>query len=170
MVLTIGFEPMTSSLPRKCSTCWAMWAKQEACTVNLCICSINCPKCHINKQTTFRFLKVERVAGIEPASLAWKAKVLPLNYTRALTVVISNNSIPRRSGWWWGKDSNLRRHSRQIYSLIPLTAWVPHPINSNYILSLQDLFLKRVNSFWCRHEESNSGPSHYKWAALPAEL
>jgi hypothetical protein len=25
---------------------------------------------------------VERVAGIEPASLAWKAKVLPLNYTR----------------------------------------------------------------------------------------
>ena len=73
---------------------------------------------------------MERVAGIEPASLAWKAKVLPLNYTRALTVVISNNSIPRRSGWWWGKDSNLRRHSRQIYSLIPLTAWVPHPKNS----------------------------------------
>ena len=82
----------------------------------------------MNKQTTFRFLKVERVAGIEPASLAWKAKVLPLNYTRALTIVISNNSIPRRSDWWWGKDSNLRRHSRQIYSLIPLTAWVPHPI------------------------------------------
>ena len=25
---------------------------------------------------------LERVAGIEPASLAWKAKVLPLNYTR----------------------------------------------------------------------------------------
>lgn len=25
---------------------------------------------------------MERVAGIEPASLAWKAKVLPLNYTR----------------------------------------------------------------------------------------
>ena len=88
----------------------------------------NCPKCYMNKQTTFRFLKVERVAGIEPASLAWKAKVLPLNYTRALTIEISNNSIPHRSNWWWGKDSNLRRHSRQIYSLIPLTAWVPHPI------------------------------------------
>ena len=44
----------------------------------------------MNKQTTFRFLKVERVAGIEPASLAWKAKVLPLNYTRALTIVIKN--------------------------------------------------------------------------------
>jgi len=25
---------------------------------------------------------VEREAGIEPASLAWKAKVLPLNYSR----------------------------------------------------------------------------------------
>lgn len=26
--------------------------------------------------------KLERVAGIEPASSAWKAEVLPLNYTR----------------------------------------------------------------------------------------
>jgi hypothetical protein len=33
--------------------------------------------------------KLERETGIEPASLAWKAKVLPLNYSRrqnALTV------------------------------------------------------------------------------------
>ena len=28
---------------------------------------------------------MERVTGIEPASRAWKALVLPLNYTRALT-------------------------------------------------------------------------------------
>jgi hypothetical protein len=27
----------------------------------------------------------ERVAGIEPAYLAWKANVLPLNYTRSLS-------------------------------------------------------------------------------------
>ena len=27
--------------------------------------------------------KVERVAGIEPACAAWKAAVLPLNYTRS---------------------------------------------------------------------------------------
>ncbi len=26
--------------------------------------------------------RLEREAGIEPASLAWKAKVLPLNYSR----------------------------------------------------------------------------------------
>ena len=29
-----------------------------------------------------------------------------------------------RHYWWREKDSNLRRQSRQIYSLIPLTAWV----------------------------------------------
>ena len=27
--------------------------------------------------------------------------------------------------WWAGKDSNLRRHSRQIYSLLRLTASLP---------------------------------------------
>ena len=30
-----------------------------------------------------------------------------------------------RNSWWRGKDSNLRRQSRQIYSLIPLTAREP---------------------------------------------
>lgn len=36
-----------------------------------------------NNLTMFRIQK-KRVAGIEPALLAWKAKVLPLNYTRLL--------------------------------------------------------------------------------------
>ncbi len=52
--------------------------------------------------------------GIEPTPSAWKAEVLPLNYTRKLYRL-----------WWRGQDSNLRRLSRQIYSLLPLTAWVP---------------------------------------------
>jgi hypothetical protein len=30
-----------------------------------------------------------------------------------------------RPEWWRGKDSNLRRQSRQIYSLLPLATWVP---------------------------------------------
>jgi hypothetical protein len=34
------------------------------------------------KIQTVTLKTLERVAGIEPASLAWKAKVLPLNYTR----------------------------------------------------------------------------------------
>ena len=29
--------------------------------------------------------------------------------------------------WWWGEDLNLRRLSRQIYSLIPLTTREPLP-------------------------------------------
>ncbi len=32
---------------------------------------------------------------------------------------------PRPCEWWAGKDSNLRRHSQQIYSLPRLTASVP---------------------------------------------
>ena len=55
--------------------------------------------------------------GIEPTQSAWKAEILPLNYTRVPTNKPNKN--------WRGKDSNLRRLSRQIYSLLPLTARVP---------------------------------------------
>ena len=55
---------------------------------------------------------IERVAGIEPASSAWKAEVLPLYHTRIKLI-------------WRGQDSNLRRQGQQIYSLPSLTAWVP---------------------------------------------
>ena len=66
--------------------------------------------------------------GIEPTSLAWKAKVLPLNYTRntieyPLPPVAGSSHI--HSSWWRGEDSNLRRLSRQIYSLIPLATREP---------------------------------------------
>jgi hypothetical protein len=53
--------------------------------------------------------------GIEPTRSAWKAGVLPLNYTRGLVT----------QEWGRGEDSNLRRQSRQIYSLIPLAAREP---------------------------------------------
>ena len=59
---------------------------------------------------------MERVMGIEPTQLAWKAKVLPLNYTRKDGGFVI---------WWRGEDSNLRRQSRQIYSLIPLATREP---------------------------------------------
>ena len=63
MVPTAGLEPATSALPRKCSTA-------ELCGPDSCntICSQH----------------MERVMGIEPTPSAWKAEVLPLNYTRAL--------------------------------------------------------------------------------------
>ena len=105
---------------------------------------------------------LERVMGIEPTSSAWKAEVLPLNYTRetagtraewrgprplvkpsgtspaasnrfpsgkALRACPKTSSLgPRHSSlfvWWRGEDSNLRRRSRQIYSLIPLATREP---------------------------------------------
>ena len=86
--------------------------------------------------------------GIEPTPSAWKAEVLPLNYTRitrTLTagnpatshtlathdppsypphcLVSSKSSLVARR--WRGEDSNLRRLSRQIYSLIPLATREP---------------------------------------------
>jgi hypothetical protein len=108
--------------------------------------------------------------GIEPTSSAWKAEVLPLNYTRRIRVschllcggggrIYSGHPALRPPGrraargvrnrsrrfreppsvlilplsnkrkipniWWRGEDLNLRRLSRQIYSLIPLTAREP---------------------------------------------
>jgi hypothetical protein len=94
--------------------------------------------------------------GIEPTPSAWKAEVLPLNYTREhrepqpagqtgpghhrpshpepghRVVARPQPSGPDgtaqrtlESCWWRGEDSNLRRLSRQIYSLIPLTAREP---------------------------------------------
>ena len=43
-------------------------------------------------------LRLERVAGIEPASSAWKAEVLPLNYTRRLdTLVVGEGFEPSKA-------------------------------------------------------------------------
>ena len=38
-------------------------------------------------------LKLEREAGIEPASLAWKAKVLPFNYRRRSNSLLLNQLL-----------------------------------------------------------------------------
>ena len=57
---------------------------------------------------------MERETGIEPASLAWKARVLPLNYSRIastariarfakMTLVAVFNTTYH---WWRGLDSN----------------------------------------------------------------
>ncbi len=130
-------------------------------------------------------LDMERVMGIEPTYSAWKAEVLPLNYTRAAKRLIAHQNrfkfsggggritpacglrppgrratrdvrvaalpvepligsppppqpmqeslpptVPRHIAqynlsWWRGEDSNLRRRSRQIYSLIPLATREP---------------------------------------------
>jgi hypothetical protein len=62
---------------------------------------------------------LERAAGIEPASSAWKAEVIAIIRCPHFSNPKNSN---RREIWWREKDSNLRRQSRQIYSLIPLAA------------------------------------------------
>src|SRR5262245_62058950 len=47
-----------------------------------------------------------------PRPRAWKARALP-------------TELFPQTKWWRGKDSNLRRHSRQIYSLLPLATREP---------------------------------------------
>ena len=89
--------------------------------------------------------------GIEPTPSAWKAEVLPLNYTRlapacaglpltvfrlddplargldsALTVETKKtNKINDNSSGGGGRIRTFEGISRQIYSLLPLAAWVP---------------------------------------------
>ena len=56
---------------------------------------------------------MEREAGIEPASLAWKARVLPLNYSRTANWPCDPSpakDLPQPAFiffyWWRGLDSN----------------------------------------------------------------
>ena len=107
-------------------------------------CAGHCLRAHIGRAP--RPYPLERVMGIEPTPSAWKAEVLPLNYTRNAPAALriracaaqrsttfarpSTGGVepPLTAGesvWWRGEDSNLRRLSRQIYSLIPLTAREP---------------------------------------------
>ena len=86
--------------------------------------------------------------GIEPTSSAWKAEVLPLNYTRqASTPAINKTSLITcfPTIWWRGEDLNLRRLSRQIYSLIPLTTREPLQKCKPAIV-LQELLSVNTNS------------------------
>ena len=100
--------------------------------------------------------------GIEPTSSAWKAEVLPLNYTRpsqnqtasesrdphlptcpahSLLVafadqrpdpVFAHHRREQRGGG--GRIRTYEGVSRQIYSLLPLAAWVPLRLNEPRIL------------------------------------
>ena len=77
-----GIEPVTSSLPRKCSTPELHGRKtpsNNGQTPN----SRHIPgQCLSLPTGSAPFKKLERVGGIEPPCSAWKADVLPLNYTR----------------------------------------------------------------------------------------
>ena len=79
---------------------------------------------------------MERETGIEPASLAWKAKVLPLNYSRKAYLmpwhVAQTHQAAEHAATVdqeaFGGEGWIRTSvgvNRQIYSLLPLTTRPP---------------------------------------------
>ena len=97
------------------------------------------PKQHTGKKSKALKAKtsqkpgLERETGIEPASLAWKARVLPLNYSRSSALYLTDLPLTRTNSqtsceplttfikgkteekttvhpeiWWMGLDSNQR--------------------------------------------------------------
>src|SRR4029079_11051395 len=76
-------------------------------------------------------VELERETGIEPASLAWKARVLPLNYSRSGSLAArprtrrleaKEQQFCRGGGGWIRTSVGV---SQQIYSLPPLATRAP---------------------------------------------
>lgn len=81
MVHVEGFEPTTPYAQSKCATKLRYtWILEPLAGVE--------PALVVYKTTVFtviwKGLKMERITGIEPVNLAWKARVLPLNYIRII--------------------------------------------------------------------------------------
>src|ERR1700746_3710755 len=86
--------------------------------------------------------------GIEPTSSAWKAEVLPLNYTRADGVPLPAAPLsgpPSALGWWRGKDSNLRRRKTADLQPAPVGRLGTPPQNEPRIVILRR---QGVNASW----------------------
>jgi hypothetical protein len=73
-------------------------------------------------QYASRWRCLERETGIEPASLAWKAKVLPLNYSRLEEPTSISELFSPGGGGWIRTSVGV---SQQIYSLPPLATRAP---------------------------------------------
>ena len=76
--------------------------------------------------------KLERETGIEPASLAWKARVLPLNYSRTFLCVDAGTASSNSStkNWWRGLDSNQCRRKPTDLQSAPFSHSGTPPKNS----------------------------------------
>ena len=119
LVPMAGIGPATSPLPRECSTTE--------------------PHGQLKNQQS---RTLERETGIEPASLAWKARVLPLNYSRtthscSLLQGRQNSDLHIIGGGGWIRTSV--GVSQQIYSLPPLATRALLRIVSNYTTAFMGL-------------------------------
>ena len=92
--------------------------------------------------------KMEHATGIEPARLAWEAKVLPLNY--ACIYFVKKPFIRANSLIWWVLTGSNRRPS------VRQTDALPAELNTHLC--------------WCRLQELNPQPTDYDSVALPIEL
>ncbi len=85
-----------------------------------------CDFIYLNNSCLFFILNLERVKGIEPSRPAWKAGVLPLNYTRIIPNVshsfVAQNFIDLGGG---GRIRTFEDRSQRVYSPPHLTALVP---------------------------------------------
>ena len=115
------------------------------------------PLSHMGKRTivlaTIRET-VERETGIEPASSAWKAGVLPLNYSRkilAYQAQLVPSTLTISGGGDWIRTSV--GVSQQIYSLPPLATRAP----LRRIQEYSRIF--GVRKDFCRREHM----SHQRW-------
>lgn len=155
MVPMAGIGPATSPLPRECSTTephgqLAPLAQHQKSLLN-----------KPAQQT------MERETGIEPASLAWKARVLPLNYSRADHRPLRTQLCTRKAkhhsqhcsltggGDWIRTSVGV---SQQIYSLPPLATRAPLRRISNY--STKFLRIQKLNAFDALHKRCKRSLLH----------
>src|SRR5690606_27855565 len=105
---------------------------------------------------------MERETGIEPAPSAWKAEVLPLNYSRAAR-------LPRfpADDWWREVDSNHRRRKPADLQSAPVGRLGIPPVVEDPVKQPVILEVPRgpVNAFrTSRRESAPAGPA----GSLPA--
>ncbi|SVC73138.1 uncharacterized protein METZ01_LOCUS325992, partial [marine metagenome] len=72
------------------------------------------------------FTNLERVKGIEPSQPAWKASVLPLNYTRIIQTYYALLYVVKHFKFGGGgKIRTFEDRSQRVYSPPHLTALEP---------------------------------------------
>ena len=106
----------------------------------------------------------EPMTGFEPVTSSLQGSALPTELRRQLSEDRDRTDITSLEGWGStielhsrtvGRNSNLRRHTRQV-TVCPLAAASP-----------QSYFQTKTPS---HREDSNLRPTDYKSVALPAEL
>ena len=112
---------------------------------------------------------MERETGIEPASLAWKARVLPLNYSRKTEVCAIAVQRLQLTIWWRGLDSNQCRRKPTDLQSAPFSHSGTPPRNSQ----VYQLFCARSqNSLSDRAPSAQTGAAggdrtHDPWLRRP---